>query len=258
MEFLTIDFPGHGYSSPIPNGLYYYSMDGVILIRKIQKYFGWPQVPLMGHSLGAMTSFLYSATYPQDVEFLIAFDGFKPIESKNIVQKRSQSIDNFIKYSLLNKSEPPSYPMDVLVKMWHEGSRKSVALDKCEYLLKRNSAPSKVQTDKYYLTRDPRLKTCSLYNISQQEAVESASRLTMPVLALKASEMPYPGNKQDYVDVFDAVKNNSSDFRLYMIDGTHHVHLNNPERVQGIVTDFLNKYYVENNIVNDNLKYIKN
>lgn len=208
----------------------------------------------MGHSLGAMTSFIYSATYPEDVEFLIAFDGFKPFEMPGMVKRRAQAIDSFLKYNSLNQLEPPSYPLDVLVNMWHEGSRKSVALDKCKYLLKRNTAPSTVDPDKYYLTRDSRLKTCALYNIPQEEAVESGRRLTMPVLAIKASDMPYVGKKEDFMEVFDVVKDTSSDFRFHIIEGSHHVHLNHPERVQGIVTEFLNKHYIENKIENNNLK----
>lgn len=235
-------------------------MDGAILIRRLQKYFDWPRLTLMGHSLGAIMCFMFTTTYPEDVEFFVALDGFKPIATKDIVNKRAQTIDNFIKYNYLRQlgnTEPPSYSMDVLAKMWHEGSRKSVALDKCEYLLKRNTAPSKIEPGKYYLTRDPRIKLGPLYNISQKEAIESARRLTMPVLAVKTSEMMYPGNKQDYIDVFNVTKESSSDFQFYNVEGPHHIHLNNPERIQNILSDFLNKYYVENTIVND-LKQINN
>lgn len=43
--FLCIDLPGHGLSSYFPKGQYYYVFwDGVMLIRRIVKYFKWNKV----------------------------------------------------------------------------------------------------------------------------------------------------------------------------------------------------------------------
>src|SRR5690348_9872327 len=65
MTFLSIDFPGHGFSSPWPGTYYDLLMNGLISFVKIMEYYKWPKVSLMGHSLGAQASFLFAAAFPE-------------------------------------------------------------------------------------------------------------------------------------------------------------------------------------------------
>lgn len=238
--------PGHGLSSHIPDGVYYYHPDTIIMLRRLQKYFDWSQMSLMGHSLGAMSNFMFASTFPKDVDMFICVDGFRPAITKNVLEKRSVNIDNFLKYDRLRKLEGklrPSYPMDVMEKMWHEGSRKSIDLDKCHYILKRNTAVAPDDPNKYYLTLDPRLKVGSLLNYPQDEMLEGAKRLTMPAMLIRASEKIYFQDWKPHQEVIDLLKTINPKFEEYVVQGTHHLQLNNPERVQGIISDFLNKYY---------------
>lgn len=79
MSFLAIDFPGHGLSSRIPSGLYCLYMDYIILVQYLYKYFQWSKISLMGHSMGGITSFVYTMLYPNNVDFLVCIDGAKPM-----------------------------------------------------------------------------------------------------------------------------------------------------------------------------------
>lgn len=72
MRILIIGFHGQG----VP---YYLIWDGVILIRRILKHYGWSNIKLMGHSLGGIIAFLYAAVYPYDVEALVSLDVVAPI-----------------------------------------------------------------------------------------------------------------------------------------------------------------------------------
>lgn len=248
VEFLTIDMPGHGLSSPIPPGMFYYSMDGVICIRKLQKYFGWHHLSLMGHSLGAMISFLYGMTYPKDVDFLICFDSFKPISVANLPVKRASTIDNFLKYDQIRTLPPKEYTMDELKLMWHEGSRKSVDLDKCIYLLQRMVVPASGSSDKYFLSRDPRLKTGVLHNFPDEETENCVRSMNMPIMVIKCKDSPIMAKQEDYMTVSNILKSVSLDYQFIEFPGTHHLHLNNPEVISKIVGQFINKHYKERNI----------
>ena len=53
--------------------------DGVILLRRIQKQFGWNKINIMGHSLGGLIGFFYAALYPRDIETLISLDAVAPV-----------------------------------------------------------------------------------------------------------------------------------------------------------------------------------
>lgn len=200
----------------------------------------------MGHSMGGMTVYYYGTTYPKEVDMLICIEGFRPLMINNLLEKRPIAIDNFLKYDLLrdlDESKRPSYPMDVMEKMWYEGARKSIDVDKCHYILKRNVAVSPDDPNKFCLTLDPRLKVGTLLNYPQDEVLGAAQRLKMPTVLIKASEIIYTQDLKKLKEVIDIMVANNPKFEEHVVEGKHHVHLNNPERLQEILTNFLNKYY---------------
>jgi pimeloyl-ACP methyl ester carboxylesterase len=63
--FFAFDLPGHGLSYHT-KGIYYdFFLDGFTSLHKILKHFQWDKATLLGHSLGAVISFMFSATYPE-------------------------------------------------------------------------------------------------------------------------------------------------------------------------------------------------
>lgn len=45
ISVLCIDLPGHGFSSHLPKGQYYYMFwDGIVTLRRIVKYYKWNKV----------------------------------------------------------------------------------------------------------------------------------------------------------------------------------------------------------------------
>lgn len=199
----------------------------------------------MGHSLGAILLFTFSVTYPAEVEFLVCFDFFKPLHKTNMVTERSKIIDEFLKYNRYLANEPPSYTMEELKQMYHVGSWKSVDLDHCSYILERNTAPAENVPGKFYITRDPRVKIETFINFPRDEVFEGAKRLTMPVFISRGTVNPIEeDDKQYFYDVLDVVKQTSVDCRFYLVNGTHHHHLNTPKTVAGLLEDFFNSHYV--------------
>lgn len=95
---------------------------------------------------------------------------------------------------------------------------------------------------------DPRLRTGPFYNSPQEELRKAAERLVMLVLLSKSSQSPYSSELEVYVDILEVMKKFSSDYQFYEIKGTHHVHLNNPERLEDIIDDLVNKYYANETI----------
>uniref|UniRef100_A0A8D8XB62 Probable serine hydrolase n=1 Tax=Cacopsylla melanoneura TaxID=428564 RepID=A0A8D8XB62_9HEMI len=80
VSVLCLDLPGHGLSSHYPRGLRYDSLfDNVVLLRRIMNHFGWKRISLMGHSMGCNISFIFTALYPKDVNYIIALDSIAPL-----------------------------------------------------------------------------------------------------------------------------------------------------------------------------------
>lgn len=204
----------------------------------------------MGHSLGAMLSFIFSITFPQEVNFLICFDFLKPLFDPYIVEKRGKMIDDFLRYNKYLSDEPLIYTMDELKQMYHLGSWKSVDIDHCWYILERNTKSINSDSTKFYLTRDPRVKVGPLQNFPHEEMLEGAKRLTMPIFVSKGTENPIEDyDKQYFYEVLEVVKQTSVDCRFHLVKGTHHHHLNTPETISDFLTDFLKSYHVNEEIV---------
>uniref|UniRef100_A0A1I8PES6 AB hydrolase-1 domain-containing protein n=1 Tax=Stomoxys calcitrans TaxID=35570 RepID=A0A1I8PES6_STOCA len=243
--FLALDMPGHGLSSWLPEGIQYHSMDYVALINRLMEEFKWDTISILAHSMSAINSFVYAALFPAKVDLLISLDVLKPLTRSpdKIIDNYSERLQSALKIErrMRNKSEPPAYEWDQLVERLHTGTSKSVDLEACKFLLKRNIKPSTHEPHKYYFSRDSRLKASLFYAFSQEVPVEMGRRITCPHLFIKALGGPIYEERK-YLEEVLAILQQKPNFEYHAIEGTHHVHLNEPEKVAKIVNSFLEKW----------------
>ena len=97
-SLLCIDFPGHGFSSHIPPGQMYHYLESLRHIRLVAQHQGLEKFGLMGHSMGAGLSSLFSAVYPEMVHSLIMIDLIKPVgrSIENYIERTKLSLDSFL------------------------------------------------------------------------------------------------------------------------------------------------------------------
>ncbi|XP_030760012.1 probable serine hydrolase [Sitophilus oryzae] len=243
--FLAIDLPGHGYSSRLPVGVPYNITTYLSAIQYTKKHLGWSQLTLMGHSFGGITSFTYTMMYPDEVDFLICIDGAKQFIPKFRKNRLAKSFDTFIKNSdlVMENNEPPSYTMEEIRKKVIQPNHGSIHTDVAHYLLERSIARSKTQPDKYYFTRDPRLKAEAFIYVSQEESVYMAQYIRCPVFIAKAKGFGYFEPKENYYKVMEVLKRTVPDFEHHYVEGTHHAHLNNPgAELSSLINNFIKKY----------------
>ncbi|KAK9304763.1 hypothetical protein QLX08_003975 [Tetragonisca angustula] len=241
LAILAIDLPGHGLSSHLPTGQFYYVFwDGLIILRRIAKYYKWNKVRLLGHSLGGAISFLYAASYPDEVEFMISLDIASP-SVKDITKTPliiGHSIDKFLKYELLQSDGIPSYSYDEVLTIVEDAYKGSITKEGAMILMKRGLRPAS-EPERYYFSRDPRLKVSVLGMISLDLVLAYAARIKCAYLNIRA----IPGMKLDhpeyYEKVLDQIKLGAKKFEYHKVEGTHHVHLNNPERIAPIINNFI-------------------
>lgn len=78
----------------------------------------------------------------------------------------------------------------------------------------------------------------SLGFMTREHVLEFAHRITCDVLNIKATV----GIKfEDYDFMLDEIAKSAMSVERHVVQGTHHVHLNEAEKVAGIVADFLLK-----------------
>lgn len=243
---LCIDLPGHGLSSHYPKGmLYYIFWDGISLLRRIVKHFKWEKISLMGHSLGGALSFMYAATYPDEVDRIICIDIASPAvrAPEHMVKNTAGMIDKNLEYENLPEEKIPCYSYDEMIDIVCDAYKGSVSRENCKVLMKRGMAatPAHIKKKGYYFKRDPRLKVAGLAMMSIETALEYASKLKCKVLNIRA----LPGQQWErldyYLDVIEKLKI-KADVTYVEVEGTHHVHLNCPQNIISIVEDFLEIY----------------
>ncbi|XP_034194767.1 putative serine hydrolase isoform X2 [Osmia lignaria lignaria] len=242
ISILCLDMPGHGLSSHYPKSQYYYVYwDGIILLRRIVKYFSWNKVKLLGHSLGGAISFLYAASYPDEVEFMISLDIASP-SVKDITKTPTITgdiIDKFLKYELLQSDNIPSYTYEEVLDILEQAYSGSITKESAMILMKRGMQHSSVP-ERYFFSRDPRLKVSTLGTLSLDLVLAYAARIKCAYLNIRA----VPGMKFDIPESYDQVLNQikigAERFEYHKVEGTHHVHLNNPERIAPIINNFIN------------------
>ncbi|XP_065360376.1 probable serine hydrolase [Calliphora vicina] len=253
VAILAIDLPGHGKSSHFPQGLVYHTLDYVRVIKEIMIYFKWAKISLMGHSMSCAIIFHFTALFPELVDMIVSIDvlhtRYFTLEQQILTlnfclekfltdTEHKQKIDN-------SDAEPPIYTLAALENIMHEGSGKSVDLDKVKFILERNITPSKRQANKYFFSRDGGIKYL-LESYTEPELTASMARRMRNIkwLVLKAQHSHHINEQNSTTErVLKILKENNPDFFFYIIPGVqHHCHLNNVEEMVKYILPFVQKY----------------
>uniref|UniRef100_A0A1B0DIM7 AB hydrolase-1 domain-containing protein n=1 Tax=Phlebotomus papatasi TaxID=29031 RepID=A0A1B0DIM7_PHLPP len=246
ISYLAIDLPGHGFSSHIPEGMTYSHYDYLWLIHRIREIYGWPKVSLMGHSLGAVLNFLYTAIFPQDVDMIINLDGMIPMTTADFVTKKLiANISNTTKFMIqhLNPKSQPSYSKEELIERMIASSYGSLSAKDCEYLLRRGIKGSESKPNKFILTSDSRLKSLHVISLSQECYDILLQGINCPILNINSDTKQTAFSKQNISEKsIEDMKKKNPNFQNHKVSGKHHVHLSHPERVSGLITEFVLKY----------------
>ncbi|KAM7356543.1 putative serine hydrolase [Cochliomyia hominivorax] len=247
---LCVDFPGHGRSSKYPIGITYHMIDYVDTIIRIKRQFNWKKVSLLGHSLGGIVSFIYASIYPQNVDLLIQLDIIMtPIRTpeyrlnKLFIGTEKLLIENE-RLEALSTKEPPSHSFEELEEKLYLGSNKSIEKINCKYLLKRSINKSQHNKEKYYFSRDGRIKYYHEFNSSLELIQEMAKRIKdIKHLVIRFTNSGYV---QD--DMLENIRKIHTKMEFCEVAGTHHAHLNNPKEVAAKLIPFIVENMVEDNI----------
>lgn len=249
ISYLAIDLPGHGFSSHLPNGMIYGHVFYLYVLRMIHKKFDWEKISLLGHSMGSIVCFMYASSFPSECDMVVGLDSLKPNEVNNdlVIDFFHNGLDKICVADELNNNgkEPPSYSYDEIIEKLMTGIFTSYTEESLPYLLVRGMEESKSNPDKYFFTRDNRLKTMNVFMVQSEVNVGMASRITAPYCFIKA--LQYEGDKWVYLEeIMRTMKDSNPKFELHGVDGGHHVHLTEPEKVSHIIGRFIDTYRVVN------------
>lgn len=233
--------PGHGRSSHIPKGLPYHFMDGVCLIRfVISDYFKWKQpIKLLGHSFGSALSFVYAAVFPDEVLNFVSIDCSRhqmTVLPNRCAATLKETLNKIIDYE---DKQPPEYTFDELLEKFHKGHKSRLNKETCKILLSRGTTA--LSNGKVYFSRDVRLKLNACERLTLEDLLELASDIKCHVLSIQAENGIVKNDiKGDiYRKTVEIMMKNSTKSEHVLLEGNHHLHLDNPVPVANEINRFL-------------------
>ena len=79
-QLIAIDLPGHGKSFHKTG--HYHFVDWIDDLYQLIKHQNWQNITLLGHSMGAMISSIFSATFPELIKSVVLVEGLGAMSAK--------------------------------------------------------------------------------------------------------------------------------------------------------------------------------
>ncbi|XP_025782321.1 serine hydrolase-like protein 2 [Puma concolor] len=246
-HYVAMDFGGHGLSSHYSPGLPYYQQNFVIEVQRVVAALKWNRFSIMGHSFGGIVGGMYSCTFPEMVDKLILLDTLPCAldykESENLLTYKRRMIEHMLQIEASQKPQRVLSPEEMLQGFLKNNSH--VGEECARLLLQRGT--TQVATG-LVLSRDRRisLPEHSIDFVSRDLLVHFIRKLQAHVLLIKAMQGFYNVRRENDADkealnlVKDILKSVLKEWFQYTeVPGNHYVHMNQPQRVAGIIGSFL-------------------
>ncbi|KAM6292723.1 serine hydrolase-like protein 2 [Porphyrio hochstetteri] len=242
--YVTMDFSGHGLSSHRPAGSIYHLLDYVTDVRRVVAALQWRQFTLMGHSMGGSVAGMFCLLYPEMVDRLILLEslGFllDPEDTEEWLESKRMVIDTLL--SLEAKQQTP--------KAWSREAALQRLLEANSHLTAEGGAillqrgATETPAGLVY-NRDMRVRMQSRETFTVEQCVKFLQKIQDRVLIIIARDGLLAPHAIDRGSEFvkplrEAVESALKEhIQLIEVPGSHFVHLNEPEVVSGIISNFL-------------------
>lgn len=239
---LAIDLPGHGYSSYLPPFQYYSHIDFVAVLRRIKNHFGMGKMHLLAHSEGSAICFSYATIFSEDVESYFGVDYLTNCyeNESDKADSLSISIDEKIKYSLRDNELSKTRTWDECKQTWVTAFPWSLNEKSAGILMKRGVV--RMGDEKYRFSRDQRMKAYDACVFTPELVIKLAENIKCHVRLIKATNSELFDSGLRYCpDILTIVEKKAKSYKLYEIEGDHHVHMDAPEIILSLFLEFHKK-----------------
>jgi pimeloyl-ACP methyl ester carboxylesterase len=204
-------------------------VDWVPVVLEAADAIGWQRFSLLGHSMGAGISTLVPAVARERIERLVLVEGMGPLSSP--AEGAPEQLAKALRSEVVIALKEPSVHQDLEAAI--AARMKYSDLDHASARLMVERGVEQIARGVRF-TFDPRLKTSSRMRLTEEQVLAFLERIECPVLAVRATEgWPFP--EQIVARRLGAI----ADLRTAQVEGGHHVHLTNPERVAPLIREFV-------------------
>lgn len=232
LNLLSLDWPGHGLSSHVgPEGNYHF-IDWVDVLYQLARQLKVP-LYLIGHSMGALASSVFAASFPDRVKGLVLIEGFGPMSSTpeqaiELVQKSLKSRERYRK-----KSNSKVITLEQAIQARLMASEE-LPKEMVELLCLRNLKA--LEEGGYQWRTDPRLKSFSPLRMTEPQAQTFMAGIECEVLAIAATK-----GLEFVQQSLQHRKGLVRHLNWAELEGGHHVHMSHAQDVASHIDQWLRK-----------------
>ena len=229
---VAIDWPGHGRSQHRHPSAKYYVIEFMWDIHETLEALGWSSCHLVGHSLGAAVASVFSAASPDRVRSLSMIDALGPIANQpgETAERLRRSMDSM-------RARPRSLKTYASVEDMVEARLAVSGLgpEAARLITERSYRPTEKGFEWSY---DPKLYWSSPVYFSEDQVLDMFRHIEAPALSMVATHDERYISAAQLQARLAALANG----RQEEVGGGHHVHMEKPELIGGMIRDFINEY----------------
>ena len=226
---VALDLEGHGRSSHLASGWYHY-VDYFDDLRAVLEHFGWERVTWLGHSLGGTLASLFAALYPERVETLLLIEALGPltVAPQQSLDQLRRGLDERAAFA---KRRPlrvfPDLDSAIAVRMAASGLSRGAAKPIVE------RGVDAVEGG-FVWSSDPKLTLASPQRYTETQILAMLRGIRARTLLILAQPATSYLQESMMAPRIACV----ADIEVMRVEGNHHLHLEEPERVFEAIAKF--------------------
>lgn len=229
LDLVMLDLPGHGRSAHLAPGADYTLSVTLNAILDTLDVLGWERFAVLGHSMGAGIGSILAASLPQRVERLVA------IEALGALSETPQRTTLRLRESVAAMRALPGKKLRLFPDVSAPIRARMLANQLSEASARLLVERGVVATDAGYTwSSDPRLTLPALQRMTEDQVSDLVQGIECPARVIFADP------PQSYLP--DPLRRDRAALlphgELFVIAGSHHVHMDKPAEVAAAIGDF--------------------
>jgi len=230
LELVAIDLPGHGHSAHLPPGTQYNTPGAICHVLEVADALGWDRFVLLGHSMGAGIASLTAAAAPERVERLIAIEALGGLRGPE--NETAQRLREHVRAARALPTRRLRVFPDLAAPIRARMMTNQLSEPCARLLVERGVKPV---DGGYSWCSDQRLMLPTAMRLSEAQIDDLLAAVECPTQVIYATpaQAYYPEPlRSERISLL-------RDGRLAVFPGTHHLHMEHPQRVAEVIRTFL-------------------
>jgi pimeloyl-ACP methyl ester carboxylesterase len=229
-DLVALDLPGHGASEHRAPGYDYAFVDWVHDALDAMDALGWERADWLGHSMGGAIASSVAAAAPKRVRRLALIEALGPVAAD--VQAAGTRLRDAVAARRALVSKPPRVIPDLDTAVAARLAASRMTPEAARLIVERNLRPVE---GGYAWRSDPRLTLPSHLRLTEDTVQAILRAIEAPVLVIAAEPSPPYFTPAVRAARLACLANG----RVEVLDGGHHLHMEQAARVAAPLRDFL-------------------